>query len=116
VTKEQLEAMGLVAAPEPEITTPAFSARTPQGRIGQQSSKRAKVWPDYARSLTGAPPSRDGSGADRNMADFTLGMTAIDWGWSIEDTAQKLPEVSEKARERVQLRDQGYPLITAALH
>jgi hypothetical protein len=50
------------------------------------------------------------------MADFTLGMTAIDWGWSIEDTAQKLPEVSEKARERVQLRDQGYPLITAALH
>jgi hypothetical protein len=37
------------------------------------------------------------------MADFTLGMTAIDWGWSIEDTAQKLPEVSEKARERVQL-------------
>jgi hypothetical protein len=40
-------------------------------------------------------------------------MRAIDWGWSIEDTAQKLPEVSEKTRERVQLRDEGYPLITA---
>jgi hypothetical protein len=40
-------------------------------------------------------------------------MTAIDWGWTIEETAQKLPEVSEKARKRVQLRDEGYPLITA---
>ena len=46
------------------------------------------------------------------MADFIWCMTAIDWGWSIEDTAAKLPEVSEKARERVQLRDEGYPLIT----
>jgi len=113
VMKEQLEAMGLVAAPEPEITAPAFTARTPQGRIGQQSSTRAKVWPDYARSLAGAPPSRDGSGPDRSMADFTWCMTAIDWGWSIEDTAQKLPEVSEKASERVRLRDEGYPLITS---
>ena len=40
-------------------------------------------------------------------------MTAIDWGVSIEDTALRLPEVSEKARDRVQLRDEGYPLITA---
>ena len=40
-------------------------------------------------------------------------MTAIDWGFPIEGTAAKLPEVSEKARERVQLRDEGYPLITA---
>jgi hypothetical protein len=39
-------------------------------------------------------------------------MTVIDRVWSIEDTAQK-PPVSEKARERVQLRDEGYPLITA---
>jgi hypothetical protein len=34
-------------------------------------------------------------------------------GRSIEETARKLPEVSEKARERVQLKDEGYPLITA---
>jgi len=113
VTKEQLEAMGLVAAPEPEITAPAFTARTPQGRTGQQSATRTKVWPDYARSLAGAPPSRDGSGPDRSMADFTWCMTAIDWGFPIEETAAKLPEVSEKARERVQRRDEGYPLITA---
>ena len=40
-------------------------------------------------------------------------MTAIDWGIPIEETPARLPEVSEKARERVQLRDEGYPLITA---
>jgi hypothetical protein len=113
VTTDQLEAMGLVATPEPEITAPAFTARTPQVRTGQHSTTRAKVWPDYARSLAGAPPSRDGSGPDRSMADFTWCMTAIDWGFPIEETAAKLPEVSEKARERVQLRDEGYPLITA---
>ena len=47
------------------------------------------------------------------MADFTWCVTAIDWGWPIEETAIKLPEVSEKARERVQTGDEGYPLITA---
>jgi RepB DNA-primase from phage plasmid len=110
VTKEQLEAMGLVGAPEPEITTPAFIARTPQSRsrTGQPSATRTKVWPDYAHSLAGAPPSRDGSGPDRSMADFTWCTTAIDWGFPIEETAAKLLEVSEKARERVQLRDEGY--------
>ncbi len=113
MTPEQLEAMGLVAAPDPEIADTTSTARTPQGRGGQQSSTRTKVWPEYARSLAGAPPSRDGNGPDRSMADFTWCMTAIDWGFPIEETAAKLPEVSEKARERVQLRDDGYPLITA---
>jgi hypothetical protein len=40
-------------------------------------------------------------------------MTAIDWGIPIEAPPARLPEVSEKAGERVQLRDEGYPLITA---
>jgi hypothetical protein len=40
-------------------------------------------------------------------------MTAIDWGWSIDETAKKLPDVSERAAERVRLKDEGYPLITA---
>jgi hypothetical protein len=47
------------------------------------------------------------------MADFNWCMTAIDWGWSIEETAAKLPEVSQRAGERVQLKDEGYALITA---
>jgi hypothetical protein len=54
-----------------------------------------------------------GNGPDRSMADFTWCMTAIDWGWPIEETAAKPPEISEEARERVQVRDEGYPLIAA---
>jgi hypothetical protein len=71
-----------------------------------------KQWPSYAISLAGAPPSSEGNGPDRSLADFSWCMTAIDWGFSVEDTAAKLVEVSEKARERVHLRDAGYALIT----
>ena len=110
---EQLEAMGLLAAPEPQTAASAFTARTKQGRGGNDRPRNEKAWPDYARSLAGAPPRLQGEGRDRSMADFIWCMTAIDWGWSIEETAAKLTEVSEKARERVQLQDTGYPLITA---
>ena len=112
MSKDQLEAMGLVAAPEPRSVTVPVSPKT-QRSAGQHRDRASKVWPDYARSLAGAPRGREGNGPDRSMADFIWCMTAIDWGWSIEDTATKLPEVSEKARERVQFRDEGYPLITA---
>jgi hypothetical protein len=40
-------------------------------------------------------------------------MTVVDWDFSIEDTAAKLVEVSEKARERARLKGDGYALITA---
>jgi RepB DNA-primase from phage plasmid len=113
VTKERLEEMGLVAAPEPEVVAPVFTVRTQPGKNSQYRDKATKVWPDYARSLAGAPPNRQGSGPDRSMADFSWCMTAIDWGWSIEDTAAKLVDVSERARERVRLKDEGYALITA---
>jgi hypothetical protein len=113
VTKEKLQEMGLVAAPEPEIAASAFAAKTQQGRNLHHNPRSTKVWPDYARSLAGAPPNREGTGPDRSMADFDWCMTAIDWRWSIEDTAVKLTEVSERARERVRRGDKGYPLITA---
>jgi hypothetical protein len=38
---------------------------------------------------------------------------AVERGWSIEETAARLAEVSEKAQERIRLRDEGYPLLTA---
>jgi hypothetical protein len=34
-------------------------------------------------------------------------------GWSIEETANKLMEVSARAQERARLHDEGYALITA---
>jgi hypothetical protein len=113
VTKDLLEAMGLVASPDPEIPATAFTARATQGKNGTSRPRSTKVWPDYARSLAGAPPSLQGDGPDRSMADFSWCMTAIDWGWTVEDTAAKLPAVSSKAAERVRLKDAGYALITA---
>jgi hypothetical protein len=47
------------------------------------------------------------------MADFFWCMMAAQRGWSIEETANKLLEVSARAQERMRLRDEGYALITA---
>ena len=114
VTKAQLEAMGIVAAPDLETAASEELLKTRQTGPSQYRHRANKTWPDYGKSLAGAPPNRTGTGPDRSMADYTWCMTAIDWGWSIEETAKKLPEVSERARRRVeQLRDKGYPLITA---
>ena len=63
--------------------------------------------------MAGAPLNREGSGPDRSMADFFWCMMAVQRGWSIEETAHKLVEVSERAQERVRLKDEGYALVTA---
>lgn len=47
------------------------------------------------------------------MADFFWCMLAAQRGWGIEETADKLLEVSAKAQERARLHDEGYALITA---
>jgi hypothetical protein len=69
--------------------------------------------PDYQHCVAGAPPNQEGTGPDRSMADFFWCMMAAQRGWSIEDTAAKLLEVSPRAQERARLRDEGYALITA---
>jgi hypothetical protein len=56
-------------------------------------------WPSYQRCIEGAPPARDDLRPDISRADFTWCMIAIDWGWSVEDTAARLMEESSKARE-----------------
>jgi len=42
-------------------------------------------------------------------ADFTWCMIAIDWGWPIDATAQRLMELSDEAREDAE----GYAIRTA---
>jgi hypothetical protein len=110
MTTSQLDALGLVAAPEPELSSPIVSLR-PRRAHGPHA--RERQWPDYQRSLSGAPPNREGTGPDRSMADFFWCMMAVQRGWSIEETAHKLVEVSERAQERVRLKDAGYALVTA---
>jgi hypothetical protein len=47
------------------------------------------------------------------MADFFWCIMAVQRGHSIEETADKLLEVSARAQERARLHDEGYALITA---
>jgi hypothetical protein len=103
VTPEQLEQLSLLAAREP-VKEWASTVRT---------ISPGRMWPDYARCLAGAPPSRSGRGPDRSLADYTWCKFAAQRGWSIEEIAAELPNVSEKARERIANRDPGYVMKTA---
>jgi acetyl-CoA acetyltransferase len=86
----------VVAAPEAAAADEEADLRSAVVTVG--SSKR-RVWPDYQCCLDGAPPNGDGTGPDRSRADFTWCMIALDWGWGIEETADRLMELSDKARE-----------------
>jgi len=108
VTPAQLESLGLVAPAEPAPAVIPLKSRRQHS-----TSEGERTWPDYERCVTGAPPSREGDGPDRSMADFFWCMMAAQRGWSIAETAGKLLEVSAKAQERHRLRDEGYALITA---
>ena len=63
------------------------------------SSASPYRWPSYADTLAGAPRNRAGDGPDRSKADFVWCMTAISWGYGIEETAARLLIESQKARE-----------------
>jgi hypothetical protein len=95
-----LEKLGLVAAPE----QPAPASF----RVSPPRSDNRK-WPSYQRCVQGAPENRDKTGPDVSRADFTWCMTAITWGWSVEDTSVRLMEESAKAREN----GERYALMTA---
>jgi hypothetical protein len=89
VTKAQLEALGVVARPEKtEPVAIAISRRRPA----------ARGWPNYKRCVDNAPLAREGGRPDISRADFTFCLLAIDWGWSVEDTAARLLQESGKAQ------------------
>jgi len=89
-TRAELDGLGLVAPPE--IVTESTSP--PRSRPGPSRRR----WPNYARCLDGAPLNSEETGPDTSRADFVWCMTAITWGWSIEDTTKRLMEESPKAR------------------
>jgi hypothetical protein len=99
VTGGELEALGLVAAPD----VPILCA----GRGGPH--KPARAWPSYERCLQNAPPRHYGDRPDVRRADFTFCLLAIDWGWSIAETCARLLEKSNKAHEN----GEGYAWLTA---
>src|ERR1017187_317492 len=78
VRAAELEALGLVAAPEPVRPMP----RRETGRAGK--------WPSYQYCIDRAPKAHGGDHPDVSRADFTWALTALDWGWSVEDVASRL--------------------------
>ena len=89
----ELERLGLVAEPEevePQRTTSPARSRASAGN---------RKWPSYARCVDGAPLNHDETGPDISKADFVWCMTAITWGWTIEETKERLMEESGKAQE-----------------
>jgi len=105
-TMAALEHAGLIAAPPlPPASVPRSSPPV-RPAAGRQ-------WPDYQQALRGAPMKGDGT-RDRSLADFMFCKWAAERGWSIEETAEKLGEVSAKAQDRIRIKgDAGYPLLTA---
>lgn len=98
VTRHELEATGLVAAPEP--------ARRP---ANTNTMGRAGRWPSYRICVEHAPKAHGADHPDISRADFTWCMTAIDWGHGVEETAARLMEESTKAQEN----GPQYALVTA---
>ena len=95
-------------APEPAQPPASVPPSNPPARAA-----RGRLWPDYQQALRGAPLKGDGT-RDRSLADFMFCKWAAKRGWSVEETAEKLAEVSPKAQERIRIKaDAGYTLLTA---
>jgi hypothetical protein len=92
-TRAALESLGILAPPEPVRQAPLRASLQHTG---------VRKWPSYRKCLDGAPLNQAGTGPDRSRADYTWCLTALDWGWSVEDVAAQLLEESAKARERGQ--------------
>jgi hypothetical protein len=107
-TPQALESLGLVAPEDPAPTVLPFNKSGNHKRLSGERS-----WPDYERCVRDAPPSKDGQGPDRSMADFFWCVMAARRGHGFQEIAAKLLEVSAKAQERARLHDEGYALITA---
>jgi len=100
VSEQDLKDMGLLANAATAITSQPSQtpSRTPTLneisrpilKTSYQPQKQPKRFPDYGRCLDNAPANSEGKGQDTSRADFTWCMIAIDWGWSVEETANQL--------------------------
>src|SRR4051812_230645 len=98
----ELEQLGLVAPLEEFAPLHASPARSIFG-----SNRK---WPSYAIALDGAPLNSEGTGPDTSRADFVWCMTAITWGFSKEETAERLMLESTKAK----MQGKGYAELTVS--
>lgn len=100
VQRVELESLELVAPlEEAKVAAPSVSLFAAGGR----------KWPSYQRCVQQAPRARGGEDRpDISKADFVWCMIALDWGWSMADTAARLMQESRKAQEN----GERYALLT----
>jgi hypothetical protein len=102
MTEESLAQLELIAEPEPmKQWTPPRTSYDPR-----------RIWPSYEKCLAGAPLNSAGTGPDRSKADFTFAKFSAQRGFTVEEIAAELPNVSTRARERLR-NDPGYIKVTA---
>ena len=98
VTPQQLEALGLVASPEPAALAASFRV-----------SRERENFPDYERIIQGAPLNHGQTGPDISRADFFWSLTAAQRGWDAGAIAYRLMQLSSKAKEN----GEEYARVTA---
>lgn len=98
VTASQLEALGLVASPEPAASAAPFRV-----------SRAGENFPDYERIVQGAPLNHGQTGPDISRADFFWSLTAAQRGWDAGAIAYRLMQLSSKAKEN----GEEYARVTA---
>jgi hypothetical protein len=101
-TPAALEQLCLVAAPESEPGRPVPTVRPREAGT--------REWPDWERCLDRAPPSQSGKGNRQSIADWNYALISAQHGWSVDETARQLLEVSPKARAN----GEAYAHTTAA--
>jgi hypothetical protein len=63
--------------------------------------RRTEEMAELSCCVEGAAPIHGNTGPDISRADFVWCMTALEpgWGWSIDEVAERLMQLSTKARE-----------------
>jgi len=77
---------------------PPHTQRPLRPKLDQDRLKH-RQWPSYQRCVAGAPYNHNRTARDISRADFTFALIALDWGWSVDEVADRLMLKSRKARE-----------------
>lgn len=74
--------------------------------VQRVTASSPRSWPDYQRCVDGAPPNHSNTQPDVSRADFLYAKISADWGFTPDQIAAKLMEVSSKAKgnERYAIR------------
>jgi hypothetical protein len=105
-----------VLASYPELDEAGVAAPAVEQRYFRPQPVRSdgnRKWARMEDVFRTAPLRKDGSGIDRSQADGWWCKWNAERGWSISEMAEKLPEVSEKAREEIARGHTAYPWLKA---